>query len=198
MLKNNRNQNKVEAGLDEAGRGCLAGPVFAAAVILPPDYCNDILTDSKKLNKKQRDSLRREIEENATACAVASVDNQTIDKINIRNASYLAMHLAVNKLTTKPEILLIDGNGFNPMKNIPHQCIVKGDSIYYSIAAASILAKTHRDEYMEKIHEKYPVYQWKKNKGYGTQKHIDAILQHGRSPLHRFSFKINCQYKIEF
>lgn len=198
MLKNQRNQNKIEAGVDEAGRGCLAGPVFAAAVILPSDYYNDILTDSKKLNKKQRDALRGEIEENATAWAVASVDNHTIDRINIRNASYLAMHLAINKLSSKPEMLLIDGNSFNPMKSIPHQCIIKGDSIYYSIAAASILAKTHRDEYMQKMHEEHPIYQWKKNKGYGTQKHIDAILQHGRSPLHRFSFKINRQYKFDF
>ena len=198
MLKNHLHKHKTEAGVDEAGRGCLAGPVFAAAVILPPDYSNDILTDSKKLTKKQRDTLRQEIEKNATAWAIGSVGNHTIDKINIRNASYLAMHLAVNKLTTQPEFLLVDGNGFNPMKKIPHQCIIKGDSVYYSIAAASILAKTHRDEYMEKMHEHHPVYQWKKNKGYGTQKHIDAILRYGRSSLHRFSFKINRQYKFDF
>lgn len=198
MLKKHLNKHKTEAGIDEAGRGCLAGPVFAAAVILPGDYSNDILTDSKKLTKKQRDTLRQEIEENATAWAIASVDNHTIDKINIRNASYLAMHLAVNKLTTQPEFLLVDGNGFKPMKKLPHQCVIKGDSVYYPIAAASILAKTHRDEYMEMMHEQHPVYQWKKNKGYGTQKHIDAILRHGRSSLHRFSFKINHQYKFDF
>lgn len=198
MLKNHLNHNKIEAGLDEAGRGCLAGPVFASAVILPMDYNNPALTDSKKLSKKNRDMLRREIEEYAMAWAVASVDQVTIDKINIRNASYLAMHLAVNKLDVQPDFLLVDGNGFNPMKKIPHQCIIKGDSLYYSIAAASILAKTHRDEFMETIHDEYPVYQWKRNKGYGTQKHIEAIIQYGRSPYHRQSFKISRQYKLDF
>lgn len=197
MLKNHLNHNKIEAGLDEAGRGCLAGPVFASAVILPKDYNNSTLTDSKKLSKKNRDLLRMEIEENALAWAIASVDPVTIDKINIRNASFLAMHLAVNKLNVQPEFLLVDGNGFNPMKTIPHQCIIKGDSLYYSIAAASILAKTHRDEYMELIHGEYPIYQWKRNKGYGTKKHIEAIIKYGRSPYHRQSFKISRQYKLD-
>jgi len=198
MLKNHFNHSKIEAGLDEAGRGCLAGPVFASAVILRKDYNNPTITDSKQLSKKNRDLLRREIEEYAMAWAVASVDQVTIDKINIRNASYLAMHLAVNKLNVQPNFLLVDGNGFNPMKKIPHQCIIKGDSLYYSIAAASILAKTHRDEFMENIHDEYPVYQWKRNKGYGTHKHIEAIIQYGRSPYHRQSFKISRQYKLDF
>lgn len=197
MLKSSYDSTKTEAGLDEAGRGCLAGPVYAAAVILPHDYQNETLTDSKKLRKKVRESLRQEIEENAVAWAVASVDNQTIDRINIRNASYLAMHLAVNKLNKMPELLLVDGNGFNPMQEIPHKCIIKGDSEYYAIAAASILAKTHRDEYMTQLHHEHPEYQWKRNKGYGTRKHIEAVFRHGRSPYHRDSFRISRQYKLD-
>lgn len=198
MLKKHFDKSKTEAGVDEAGRGCLAGPVYAAAVILPDDYSNALLNDSKKLNKKNRDLLREDIEKKALAWAVASVDQTTIDRINIRNASYLAMHLAINKLQIKPELLLIDGNGFNPIKGTPHQCIVRGDSLFYSIAAASILAKTYRDEFMEIIHNEFPVYQWSRNKGYGTRQHVKAILNYGRSPYHRQSFKINMQYKLDF
>ena len=198
MLKKHFDKSKTEAGVDEAGRGCLAGPVYAAAVILPDNYSNTILNDSKKLSKKNRALLREGIEKEATAWAVASVDQTTIDQINIRNASYLAMHLAINKLQIKPELLLIDGNGFNPIKNIPHQCIIRGDSLYYSIAAASVLAKTYRDEFMEKIHNEFPVYQWNRNKGYGTRTHVEAIFKNGRSPYHRESFKINTQYKLDF
>ena len=182
-------QNKlIEAGCDEAGRGCLAGPVFAAAVILPRNFKNDTLNDSKKLNRKQRDELRTLIEQQALAFAVASVDSATIDEINILNASFLAMHNALDQLNQKFELILVDGNRFKPYKNIAHHTIIQGDGKYMSIAAASILAKTYRDEYMEQQHLLYPQYDWLSNKGYGVQKHREAMRQHGQSPLHRKSF----------
>jgi ribonuclease HII len=180
----------IEAGLDEAGRGCYAGPVFAAAVILPKDFYHPLLNDSKQLNEKQRDLLRPVIEKESMAFAVASVDNDTIDKINILQASFTAMHLSVNKLKNLPEFLLIDGNRFKPYPNIPHKCIVKGDGKYASIAAASILAKTYRDEFMQKIHLEFPHYGWDKNKGYGTAVHRTAIEQYGLCIYHRKSFNI--------
>lgn len=179
-----------EAGIDEAGRGCYAGPVFAAAVILPKDFFHPLLNDSKQLNEKQRDELRPIIEKESIAFAVASVDNETIDEINILQASFMAMHLSLDALTIKPEFLLIDGNRFKPYKKIPHLCIVKGDGKYASIAAASILAKTYRDEFMKKIHVDFPQYGWNKNKGYGTTAHRDAIEQHGLCSFHRKSFNI--------
>lgn len=178
----------IEAGCDEAGRGCLAGPVFAAAVILPRNFKNDTLNDSKKLNRKQRDELRTLIEQQALAFAVASVDSATIDEINILNASFLAMHNALDQLNQKFELILVDGNRFKPYKNIAHHTIIQGDGKYMSIAAASILAKTYRDEYMEQQHLLYPQYDWLSNKGYGVQKHREAMRQHGQSPLHRKSF----------
>lgn len=182
-------QNKlIEAGCDEAGRGCLAGPVFAAAVIMPRNFKNDTLNDSKKLTRKQRDELRTLIEQQALAFAVASVDSATIDEINILNASFLAMHNALDQLNQKFELILVDGNRFKPYKNIPHHTIIQGDGKYMSIAAASILAKTYRDEYMEQQHLLYPQYDWLSNKGYGVQKHREAMRQHGQSPLHRKSF----------
>ena len=182
--------NFIEAGLDEAGRGCYAGPVFAAAVILPKDFHHPLLNDSKQLNEKQRDLLRPVIEKECIAFAVASVDNETIDVINILQASYLAMHLSLDKLKTNPEYLLIDGNRFKPYKKLPHQCIVKGDGKYMNIAAASILAKTYRDEFMDNLHLQFPDYQWKKNKGYPTQIHRKAIQAVGITPYHRKSFKL--------
>ena len=180
----------IEAGLDEAGRGCYAGQVFAAAVILPKDFYHPLLNDSKLLNEKQRDLLRLVIEKESIAFAVASVDNDTIDKINILQASFTAMHLSVKKLKSLPEFLLIDGNRFKPYQNIPHQCIVKGDGKYTAIAAASILAKTYRDEFMLKIHLDFPHYGWNKNKGYGTATPRTAIEQFGLCIHHRKSFNI--------
>ncbi len=182
-------QNKlIEAGCDEAGRGCLAGPVFAAAVILPRNFRNKTLNDSKKLSRKQRDELRLIIEKEAIDFAVVSIDNIEIDKINILNASILAMHRALDRLKQKFEFIIVDGNRFKPYKKTPHQTIVKGDGKYLSIAAASVLAKTYRDEFMEKAHEQYPQYDWISNKGYGVEKHRKAIIQLGQSPLHRKSF----------
>lgn len=198
MLKIYYSKNKIEAGCDEAGRGCLAGPVFAAAVILPKDFKDELLNDSKKLKEKDRDALRLIIENKALAWAVASVDNQKIDEINILNASFLAMHLALEKLSITPELLLIDGNRFTPYKTIQHKCIIKGDGKFMSIAAASILAKTHRDEYMKAIHEKYPQYNWKQNKAYPTVAHRKAITAHGITPFHRLSFNLNEQMKLGF
>ena len=197
-LKNFYVKGQIEAGCDEAGRGCFAGPVFAAAVILPQNFKNDFLDDSKKLSEKQRDELREIIEEQAIAWAVASVDNNEIDEINILNASILAMHRAIEKLKVKPEFLLIDGNKFKKYKNIPHECIVKGDGKYLSIAAASVLAKTHRDEFMCNIDKKHPHYKWKKNKGYPTREHKNAIAEFGITGYHRISFKVNEQLKIKF
>lgn len=190
MLKKYFNKKISEAGCDEAGRGCLAGPVFAAAVILPKNFKNELLTDSKKLSDKQRKLLRPIIEKEAISWAVGTVDQKEIDKINILNASFLAMHRAVDQLKPAPESLIIDGNRFNKYKNIPHTCIVKGDSKYLSIAAASILAKTYRDDYMDDLHTKFPVYNWIKNKAYGTKQHRDAIKKYGDCEHHRKSFKV--------
>lgn len=182
--------NQKEAGCDEAGRGCYAGPVFAAAVILPPDFYHPVLNDSKQLNEKQREMLRPVIEKEAIAWAVASVGQEEIDQINILKASIKAMHLAIDQLKKKPNYLLIDGNRFYPYKKIPHQCFVKGDGRFASIAAASILAKTWRDEYMIRLHEKFPHYGWDKNKGYGTAVHRKAIEQYGLCEHHRKSFNL--------
>ena len=198
MLMSSFTKNKIEAGCDEAGRGCLAGPVYAAAVILPKGFKNDLLDDSKKLKEKDRDTLRVIIEKEALAWAVGIVDHKKIDEINILNASFLAMHLALDKLSITPELLLIDGNRFKPYKSIPHECIVKGDGKFMSIAAASILAKTHRDEYMRTIHEKHPEYNWKQNKGYPTAAHRSAITAHGVTPYHRLSFNLNEQTRLVF
>lgn len=183
-------QGRIEAGCDEAGRGCLAGPVFAAAVILPEGYCNELLNDSKKLTEHRRDQLRTIIERDALAWAVGVVTAEEIDHINILNASFLAMHRAVDALTVRPEHLLIDGNRFKPYHDTPHTCIVKGDGKMMSIAAASILAKTHRDEFMAHIHEEFPQYAWNINKGYPTKAHRAAISQYGPSPYHRKSFRL--------
>lgn len=180
----------TEAGLDEAGRGCYAGPVFAAAVILPKDFYHPLLNDSKQLNEKERELLRPIIEKESIEYAVASVDNHTIDKINILQASFKAMHLCVKQLKTIPEFLLIDGNRFKPYKKIPHECIIQGDGKYAAIAAASVLAKTYRDEFMQRLHISYPHYGWDSNKGYGTPIHRSAIEQHGLCRYHRKSFNI--------
>lgn len=189
----------VEAGCDEAGRGCLAGPVVAAAVILPSGFENDLLNDSKKLSEKQRQKLRPIIEEEALAWAVEMVSNEEIDQVNILNASFLAMNRAVQKLKVIPEHLLIDGNRFRPQSDIPFTCMIKGDGRFYSIAAASVLAKTYRDEWMEKIHGEYPQYDWAKNKGYPTKKHRAAISEFGITKYHRLSFRLlNEQLKLEF
>ena len=190
MLQLFLEQGRLEAGCDEAGRGCLAGPVFAAAVILPEDFANEMLDDSKKLSERQRDMLRPMIERGALAWAVGVVEAEEIDRINILNASFLAMHRAVGALLVKPDFLLVDGNRFKPYPGIPHTCIVKGDGKMMSIAAASILAKTHRDEYMRRIAGEYPQYGWDVNKGYPTKSHRDAIARYGVSPYHRRSFRL--------
>jgi len=190
MLENYFDLKKIEAGLDEAGRGCYAGPVFAAAVILPKDFYHPLLNDSKKLTEKTRDLLRPIIEKEALAYAVSKVDHNEIDLINILQASYKAMHLSIDKLKKKPELLLIDGNRFKPYKKISHECIIKGDGKYSSIAAASILAKTYRDDYMMKIHLEHPEYEWNKNKGYGTAVHRNAIDKYGLCTYHRKTFNI--------
>lgn len=190
MLLPYMNSGVVEAGCDEAGRGCLAGAVYAAAVILPPDFRNELLNDSKQLSEKQRYALRPLIEEAALAWAVGVVTPQEIDRINILNASFLAMHRAIEQLTVTPQHLLIDGNRFKPYPDIAHTCVVKGDGKYEAIAAASILAKTYRDDYINELHEKYPMYDWKSNKGYPTKAHRAAIAQYGPSPYHRLSFQL--------
>jgi ribonuclease HII len=198
MLQQSFTVDKTEAGCDEAGRGCLAGPVFAAAVILPKNFrCNE-LNDSKLMTEKARFRIRKIIIENADAWAVASADNSEIDEINILNASFLAMHRAIKNLKVKPGLLLIDGNRFNSYPEIPHQCIIKGDSKFLSIAAASVLAKTFRDDFMMNVHDHYPEYNWKQNKGYPTRFHRKAILQHGITPLHRKTFNLNEQLQIKF
>ena len=190
MLKNAYYINKVEAGCDEAGRGCLAGSVFAAAVILPPDYENELLNDSKQLSEKKRYLLRSMIEKDALAWAVGVVTAAEIDKINILNASILAMHRALDALSVRPEAIIVDGNRFKPYHDVPHTTIVKGDGKYLSIAAASILAKTYRDDYMKAIAEEFPQYDWRSNKGYPTKKHRVAIKEYGISPYHRKSFTL--------
>lgn len=179
-----------EAGLDEAGRGCFAGPVFAAAVILPKEFNHPLLNDSKQLTKEERDTLRPVIEKESVCYSVAMVDNNEIDQINILQASFKAMHIALDKLKSKPQLLLIDGNRFKPYNDFPHKCIIKGDGMYTSIAAASVLAKTYRDSYMQKLHRRYKMYAWKSNKGYGTPEHRSAIEKHGLCEYHRKSFNI--------
>jgi ribonuclease HII len=190
MLISHYTDNLCEAGCDEAGRGCLAGPVFAAAVILPRGFTNDVLNDSKQLSEKQRYTLRPVIETQALAWAVARVDAETIDEINILNASILAMHLAVGQLGIVPQLLLIDGNRFRPYEGIEHRCIVKGDEKYLSIAAASVLAKTYRDDFMRILHKEYPVYRWDRNKGYPSKSHRRETAVSGLSPYHRKSFRV--------
>lgn len=190
MLKPYLQEGRIEAGCDEAGRGCLAGPVFAAAVILPQDFQNDLLNDSKQLSEKHRYELREIIQREAVAWAVGIVSNEEIDKINILRASILAMHRAVAQLKVRPQHLLIDGNRFSPYEDIPHTTVVKGDATYMSIAAASILAKTYRDDFMLKIHEEYPQYHWDKNKGYPAPIHREAIRQFGTTPYHRLTFQL--------
>ncbi len=190
MLKSSFTDNLIEAGCDEAGRGCLAGPVFAAAVILPSGFFNPDLNDSKKLTESQRDKLRIIIENEALAWAVAEVENTAIDEINILQASMLAMHKALAKLTILPELILVDGNRFPAYQDIPHLCIIKGDGLFLSIAAASVLAKTHRDAYMITLHETFPDYGWNRNKGYPTLEHRKAVLRLGFSALHRKTFSV--------
>ena len=193
MLQLSFGSGLLEAGCDEAGRGCLAGPVYAAAVILPPDFHHPLLNDSKQVTEANRGELRIFIEENALAWAVGIVDHKEIDRINILKASFKAMHKAVKALHTKPSLLLIDGNRFAPYRGIGHHCIIKGDALFAPIAAASILAKTQRDEYMQELHEKHPHYGWNENKGYGTLKHRRGIVEHGLSPYHRKSFSTGTQ-----
>lgn len=190
MLKGHYYEGKIEAGCDEAGRGCLAGSVYAAAVILPPDYQNELLNDSKQLTEKRRYELREIIERDAVAWAVGIVTPEEIDKINILNASILAMHRALDQLKVRPEAIIVDGNRFKPYQNLPYTTIVKGDGRYLSIAAASILAKTYRDDYMNELAEEYPQYDWLSNKGYPTKKHREAIKQYGITPYHRKSYNL--------
>ncbi len=187
----------IEAGCDEAGRGCLAGPVFAAAVVLPKNFSHPILNDSKKINQKNRFELREMVEREALSFAVAFVDHAEIDQINILNASIKAMHFALRQLSIRPGFIIIDGNRFKSFEDLSHQCIIKGDGKYYSIAAASILAKTYRDDYMLKLAIDYPQFDWIKNKGYPTIKHRDAVIAHGMSPFHRKTFRISDpQFKL--
>lgn len=191
-------QGLVEAGCDEAGRGCLAGSVFAAAVIFPPDYRNERLNDSKQLSAKRRYALREEVERDALAWAVASVSPREIDQINILNASILAMHRALDQLRVRPEFVIVDGNRFKPYRQLPYETIVKGDGKYLSIAAASILAKTYRDDYMRQLHAELPYYGWDRNVGYPTREHREAILHHGVTPYHRLSFGDLAQGQLDF
>ena len=183
-------ENTVEAGCDEAGRGCLAGPVVAAAVILPPDYMHDTLNDSKKLSLKQRNAIKADIKMDALAWGIGVVSHTEIDEINILNASFLAMHRAVDQLKMRPELLLIDGNRFKPYQEIPHETVIKGDGKFYTIAAASVLAKTYRDELMADLHQQHPEYGWLTNAGYPTIAHRNAIREHGITPHHRKSFRL--------
>lgn len=198
MLKSFLNKKLLEAGIDEAGRGCYAGPVFAAAVILPKGFYHPSLNDSKQVNEKNRNLLRNIIEKESIAFSVAAVDNSIIDKINILQATFKAMHLAIDGLKTVPELLLVDGNRFKKYKKIPHHCIIKGDGEFAAIAAASILAKTHRDEYMKNIHVVFPQYGWEDNKGYGTVCHRSAIAKYGLCIYHRKSFNILPAFKLLF
>lgn len=197
MLLPYLNADLVEAGCDEAGRGCLAGSVYAAAVILPKDFKNELLNDSKQLTEKQRYALREVIEREALAWAVGIVNAEEIDKINILNASFLAMHRAVDQLKLRPQHLLIDGNRFKKYPDVPHTTVIKGDGKYLSIAAASILAKTYRDDYMNGLHAEYPVYDWDHNKGYPTKKHRAAIAAHGTTPYHRMTFNLLGDAQLE-
>lgn len=190
MLKSHYMDNVVEAGCDEAGRGCLAGSVYAAAVVFPENYANDAINDSKQLSDHRRKELRRIIERDALAWAVGIVTPEEIDHINILNASILAMHRALDALSLRPQHIIVDGNRFRRYHDIPHQTVVKGDGKFLSIAAASILAKTYRDDYMDKLHEEYPVYDWISNKGYPTRRHRDALRQYGITPYHRRSFNL--------
>ena len=190
MLKSHYYEGLVEAGCDEAGRGCLAGAVFAAAVILPPDYQNALLNDSKQLSERRRYQLRTEVERDAVAWAVGIVAPEEIDHINILNASILAMHRALDQLAVRPEAVIVDGNRFKPYHDLPHTTIIKGDGKYLAIAAASVLAKTYRDDYMLRLAEEYPQDGWKQNKGYPTQAHRDAIRQHGTTPYHRMTYNL--------
>ena len=190
MLKSCYHEGKIEAGCDEAGRGCLAGSVYAAAVIFPADYQNEAINDSKQLTDRRRHELRDMIERDALAWAVGVVTPEEIDKINILNASFLAMHRALDQLKVRPEAIIVDGNRFKTYAQVPHKCIVKGDAKYLSIAAASILAKTYRDDYMDRLAEEYPQYDWKSNKGYPTRKHREAIKEFGVTTYHRMSFNL--------
>ena len=198
MLVSHYYEGKIEAGCDEAGRGCLAGSVYAAAVILPPDYQNELLNDSKQLTEKKRYQLRDIIEQDAVAWAVGIVTPQEIDRINILNASILAMHRALDQLKVRPEAIIVDGNRFKPYQQIPATTIVKGDGKYLSIAAASILAKTYRDDYMNQLALEYPQYDWLSNKGYPTKKHRDAIRQNGITPYHRRSYNLLGDGQLSF
>ena len=198
MLKSHYYESLIEAGCDEAGRGCLAGSVYAAAVILPPDYQNELLNDSKKLTAKKRYALRGEIERDAIAWAVGIVTPEEIDKINILNASFLAMHRALDQLSVRPEAVIVDGNRFKPYQDLPSTTIVKGDGKYLSIAAASILAKTYRDDYMLSLAEEYPQYDWQSNMGYPTKKHRQAIREHGITPYHRKSYNLLGDGQLSF
>lgn len=198
MLKSHYYESLIEAGCDEAGRGCLAGSVYAAAVILPLDYQNELLNDSKKLTAKKRYALREEIERDAIAWAVGIVTPEEIDKINILNASFLAMHRALDQLSVRPEAVIVDGNRFKPYQDLPSTTIVKGDGKYLSIAAASILAKTYRDDYMLSLAEEYPQYDWQSNMGYPTKKHRQAIREHGITPYHRKSYNLLGDGQLSF
>ena len=198
MLKSHYYESLIEAGCDEAGRGCLAGSVYAAAVILPSDYQNELLNDSKKLTAKKRYALREEIERDAIAWAVGIVTPEEIDKINILNASFLAMHRALDQLQVRPEAVIVDGNRFKPYQDLPSTTIVKGDGKYLAIAAASILAKTYRDDYMLSLAEEYPQYDWQSNMGYPTKKHRQAILEYGITPYHRKSYNLLGDVQLSF
>lgn len=199
MLLNSYSNLKFECGTDEAGRGCLAGPVTAAALILPEDFLNELLNDSKQLSEKNRDFLRPIIEENALCYSVTHIEPEIIDEVNILNASIRAMQESIKKLNPIPNYIIVDGNRFKPVADIPHSCIIKGDSKYLSIAAASILAKTYRDDYMNQIHEEFPMYNWKQNKGYPTKEHREAIKKYGTTKYHRMSFRLLPeQLEIEF
>jgi ribonuclease HII len=199
MLKLKYSEHAIETGTDEAGRGCLAGPVTAAAVILPDHFKNELLNDSKQLSEKHRELLKPIIEEQAISFAVTHLDPLVIDEINILNASIRAMQESIIKLTPAPLYIIVDGNRFKPVADIPHSCIIKGDAEYMSIAAASVLAKTYRDEYMNKIHEEFPMYNWKQNKGYPTPEHREAIRKYGTTKYHRMSFRLLPeQFELEF
>lgn len=197
MLLSNFSSLSFECGTDEAGRGCLAGPVTAAALILPEDFLNEVLNDSKQLSEKNRDLLRPIIEEKALCFSVTHIDPLVIDEINILNASIHAMQECIKKLSPIPNYIIVDGNRFKPLPNIPHSCIIKGDSKYLSIAAASVLAKTYRDEYMNSIHEEFPMYNWKKNKGYPTLEHREAIRKYGPTKYHRMTFRLLPEEQLE-